>query len=290
MFEIIDNTELVNVTLPENATAELIESTNVIIDAIKEMGNQSFIIGSELVKVRDSKSFLPSFASITDYGEQVFGFKKSAVYNFMKIADLFLDDKGNIKNKMLSTMSPKQLEALTPLRDEQIDELIYNSSITPDMTVSQLKKTVKDYKDAKKTKSQVKKSTQADNVTSEVKGTDPISTEEAKEKIGEVKNGSDNHDECINEFGTLENLSAIIFMDENISITFKGLPTGISTRNMTFEEWVFFRESLFIKLSEFEHKRFDYPTEEQSDLERYNAENTKASIEAHKKIRKAKGL
>ena len=245
MFEIIDNTELTTIALPSNATPELIESTNNIVTAIKEMGKQSLLIGAELVKVRDSKSFLPAFPTIVDYGMQVFGFKKSSIYSFMKIADLFLDDSGNIKNKSLSGMSPMQLEGLTVLKDEQIDEMIYKGTINSDMPVKEIKAAVKAYKDEHKKpkkESQVKQSGRPENNTNE-------QSADTNESTPETKVSSIEREQF---FKTLDGLSAIVFLQTAVTLNYSkdGIGQIFSTNSesshakLTHDDWKAFRIAL----------------------------------------------
>ena len=135
-------------SLPETASTELYNCTENIVNAINDIKSNTVKIGYNLAQIRDTKSYQSAgYESEIEYAEKVFGFKKSAAYSFMKLSDLFLDEKGDFISETYNDYTPSQLEAMTSLPQHSVDRLQNDGKITPNMTVKAIKEVVKEEKD-----------------------------------------------------------------------------------------------------------------------------------------------
>lgn len=114
---------------------------------------KSYLKIANIIHQIDEKGLaIEQFGNLTEYGEQVLGLKKAQTYALKNVGERFVNSK--TKQSTLyhenKDFSVTQLQALLPIKD---DEMLYEWSekqvINPDMTVSEIKQVVKDYKNPK---------------------------------------------------------------------------------------------------------------------------------------------
>ncbi len=88
------------------------------------------------------------FVDTQDYAGKVLGIQKTTCYNLLRIAKEYLNDDGT--RTILTTegadFGVSQVQALLPLGVDEAKTLCENGTITPDMSVRQIKKIVADNK------------------------------------------------------------------------------------------------------------------------------------------------
>ena len=108
-------------------------------------------IATILVKIEDSKCYeADGFESVQDYALQVLGWKAANTYAMLSVGRNYLDPRtyeSVLPHEEGNDYSTSQLQALLPLKSvETAKQLAEHNEISPDMTVKELKKVVKDYK------------------------------------------------------------------------------------------------------------------------------------------------
>lgn len=134
---------------------------------------KSYLKVANIIHQIDEKGLaIEQFGNLTEYGEQVLGLKKAQIYALKNVGERFVNSK--TKQSTLyhedKDFSVTQLQALLPVKD---DEVLYDWSekkvINPDMTVSEIKQVVKDYKNPK---SESETNEETDEITADVKESD----------------------------------------------------------------------------------------------------------------------
>ena len=110
-------------------------------------------IASVMAEIETRALYADDFKSIAEYGERVFGYKKSVVYNMVRIGRDYINPETGksvlaLENGQDFTFN--QLTRMLPLPSVDVaEELVYEEVITPDMTLREIEKAVKAYnKDA----------------------------------------------------------------------------------------------------------------------------------------------
>lgn len=157
---------------------ELEKATKTIIKAEEKTCKSLIEIALTIQDVARRRLFADDFKSITEYGEKVFGYKKSSIYNMLNVSQKFLMDNGH------SVLTPdddktqdftfNQLVHMLPLSAPEVIELVDDSKITVDMTLKEIDKVIKDY-----TK------TESENEVIEPESVEDVST--TTEEINEVE-------------------------------------------------------------------------------------------------------
>lgn len=113
---------------------------------------KSFLKVSRILSIIDEKELYSrdGFASTQEYAESVLGIKKSQAYNMLRVGSIFVD--GNSGESILPhdetvDYNLSQLVVLLPLKDvDTVKELAENGTISPLMTVKQLKDAIAPFK------------------------------------------------------------------------------------------------------------------------------------------------
>lgn len=107
-------------------------------------------VAAILVKIDESKCYeQDGFTSVQDYAEKVLGWKQANTYAMLKVGRDYIDGKtyeSILPHAEGNDYSTSQLQALLPLKSVEVaKELAENETISPNMTVKQIKEVVKAY-------------------------------------------------------------------------------------------------------------------------------------------------
>ena len=120
-------------------------ATNRIIKATEQTAKSLMTIALTMVEIEEKDDF----SSVVEYGEKVFGYKKSAVYNMLKVGRQYLlpdTQKSIFADEDGTDFTFNQLSRLLPLPSVEVaTELVESETITPDMTLRQIEDAVKAY-------------------------------------------------------------------------------------------------------------------------------------------------
>ena len=108
-------------------------------------------VANILVKIDETKCYeQDGFESVQDYALQVFGWKQATTYAMLRIGRDYIDGKtleSVLPHEAENDYSNSQLQALLPLKSvDTAKALAERHIISPEMTVKEIKKVVKDYK------------------------------------------------------------------------------------------------------------------------------------------------
>lgn len=124
-------------------------ATNRIIKATEQSAKSLMLIALTMVEIEEKELYKDDFSSVVEYGEKVFGYKKSAVYNMLKVGRQYLlpdTQKSIFADEDGTDFTFNQLSRLLPLPSVEVTtELVENETITPDMTLRQIEDAVKAY-------------------------------------------------------------------------------------------------------------------------------------------------
>ncbi len=130
-------------------STELTKATVAIAKATESAAKSLLKIASVMAEVEARALYADDFKSIAEYGERVFGYKKSAVYNMVRIGRDYIDPETGksvlaLENGQDFTFN--QLTRLLPLPSVDVaEELVAEEVITPDMTLREIENAVKEY-------------------------------------------------------------------------------------------------------------------------------------------------
>lgn len=145
----MENTIVLKQTAMSFANKELTTATKAIIAAQDRVGKSLMKIACLMSKIESEQIFADDFKSITEYGEKVFGYKKSQVNNMVNVGKKFLEENGVdsvLKLDDGSDFGFTQLVNMLPLPSVEVaQQLVLDGDITPDMTVAQIKEIVHNY-------------------------------------------------------------------------------------------------------------------------------------------------
>lgn len=162
---------------------ELAKATTTIVKATESVGKNLLKIAATMAEVEARALYADDFRSITEYGEKVFGYKKSAVNNMVRVGAEYLDPETGKSVLALEDgrdFTFSQLTRLLPLPSAEVAaELVEAETITPNMTTREIEAAVKAYnhKDdsAEETEAEVVEG-EAEVVESEVEELDEIAS------------------------------------------------------------------------------------------------------------------
>lgn len=124
-------------------------ATNRIIKATEQTAKSLMTIALTMVEIEEKELYKDDFSSVVEYGEKVFGYKKSAVYNMLKVGRQYLlpdTQKSIFADEDGTDFTFNQLSRLLPLPSVEVaTELVESETITPDMTLRQIEDAVKAY-------------------------------------------------------------------------------------------------------------------------------------------------
>ena len=147
-------------------------ATNRIIKATEQTAKSLMTIALTMVQIEEQELYKDDFSSVVEYGEKVFGYKKSAVYNMLKVGRQYLlpdTQKSIFADEDGTDFTFNQLSRLLPLPSVEVaTELVESETITPDMTLREIEDAVKAYNhkdDAQETEetSEAEETTETDN-------------------------------------------------------------------------------------------------------------------------------
>ena len=128
---------------------ELTKATTAIAKATESAAKSLLKIASVMAEVEARALYADDFKSIAEYGERVFGYKKSAVYNMVRIGRDYIDPttgKSVLALENGQDFTFNQLTRLLPLPSVDVaEELVAEEVITPDMTLREIENAVKEY-------------------------------------------------------------------------------------------------------------------------------------------------
>lgn len=128
---------------------ELTKATVAISKATENAAKSLLKIASIMAEVEARALYADDFKNIAEYGNRVFGYKKSAVYNMVRIGRDYIDPETGksvlaLENGQDFTFN--QLTRLLPLPSVDVaEELVADEVITPEMTLREIEKAVKEY-------------------------------------------------------------------------------------------------------------------------------------------------
>lgn len=124
-------------------------ATNRIIKATEQTAKSLMTIALTMVEIEEKELYKDDFSSVVEYGAEVFGYKKSAVYNMLKVGRQYLlpdTQKSIFADEDGTDFTFNQLSRLLPLPSVEVaTELVESETITPDMTLRQIEDAVKAY-------------------------------------------------------------------------------------------------------------------------------------------------
>lgn len=128
---------------------ELTKATTAIAKATESAAKSLMKIASVMAEVDARSLYIDDFKTIADYGKEVFGYKKSAVYNMVRVGRDYIDPttgKSIFALENGEDFTFNQLTRLLPLPSvEDAEHLIADETITPDMTLRDIESVVKAY-------------------------------------------------------------------------------------------------------------------------------------------------
>lgn len=128
---------------------ELKKATAAIIKATDSAAKSLLKIASIMAEVDARELYKDDFKSTVEYGEKVFGYKKSAVYNMVRVGRDYIDPETGksvlaLENGQDFTFN--QLARMLPLPSvEDAEKLVEEETITPKMSLREIEQVVKDY-------------------------------------------------------------------------------------------------------------------------------------------------
>lgn len=150
----VDNATMAN--LDSIANEELKQYTAKIFEYAFDMRQNALRIAATMAVIQEHKDTLLTDydCKLENFGEKVLGLKRSQTFAYAKVGREFLDSDGHalIFEPDNASYTMTQLQALLPLGRELSDRMAKDGTISPTMTVAQLKAAVKDNdpkKDAK---------------------------------------------------------------------------------------------------------------------------------------------
>ena len=130
---------------------ELQKVTNEIQRVGVSIRQNFYKLAGLLKRVETERLFVDDgFMSVSEYAEKTFGIKKTTTYNLIKIAGSYLGKTGkesNLPHTGTRDYSSSQLNALLPLDEDTVRQLANDGDIYPEMSVRDMKKVIKLYKE-----------------------------------------------------------------------------------------------------------------------------------------------
>lgn len=153
----------------------------------------SLEVASIVASVEDTKTYKDDFKKSSEWGEKVFGFKRSTFFNMLKVGrewvtvDTYTNENGAITHDYHTILTKRgeddytvsQLTVLFPLGVPAATELHEHCVIKPGMSVRDLKEVVKKYLEEAEGAEEAEASMESDGEEAEV-------SEEVAEADGEV--------------------------------------------------------------------------------------------------------
>ena len=160
-------------TLSHIKSDMLREYTMMLARELQNMHTYMLRASVVLVAIEDSKCYEEDgFESIHHYTNEVLGIKKAQSYAILKVGREFVDSSNMesvLPHPAGNDYTMTQLQALLPLKSvDTAKELANNNIINPDMTVSQIKNAIADYKPNSKKSNNDVDNTSSDTDTTEV--------------------------------------------------------------------------------------------------------------------------
>lgn len=128
---------------------ELTKATTAIAKATESAAKSLLKIASVMAEVEARALYADDFKSISEYGERVFGYKKSVVYNMVRIGRDYIEPttgKSVLALENGQDFTFNQLTRMLPLPSVDVaEELVAEEVITPDMTLREIENAVKEY-------------------------------------------------------------------------------------------------------------------------------------------------
>lgn len=175
---IMDTTRAAIITdVPQIANEELKAITFEIFDLGFNMRLVAKKIASKVAYVRDNADSLcgefdgkTASKRFETWGTEILGLKRAQLNAFAKVGTELLDESGNVRilehkpqHADVQDFTMTQLQTIVPLGIDKVNELVYDSKISPEMTVAEIKEVIKENdpkkaeKDAAAKKRQAKK-------------------------------------------------------------------------------------------------------------------------------------
>lgn len=142
-----------NVILAKSFTftnKKLQTATNAIIKATETATKSLFKIALTMKSIKDNELYVDDgFKNISEFAEKVFGYKKTATYNMLKVADEYLNENGISKlaehTDNGNDFELTQIVEMLPLETvENTIEFVEDGTLKPEMTTKEIRKKVKE--------------------------------------------------------------------------------------------------------------------------------------------------
>lgn len=144
----MENAIVIKQTATAFANKELAKATRLIVDAQERVGKNLMKIACIMSRVESEQLFADDFTSVAEYGEKVFGYKKSQTNNMVNVGKKFLEENGVdsvLKLDDGTDFGFTQLVTMLPLPSVEVaHQLVLDGEITPDMTVREIQQVVKE--------------------------------------------------------------------------------------------------------------------------------------------------
>lgn len=143
MFEIIAREEI-----PTFENPDLVYATERIRVCASSIRRNFYRIANVLKWVDDKRAFVDDgFLSTIEYATKTFGIKKTLAYNLLSIGGVYTAENGvesNLPHDKAKDYTSSQMNVILPYDEADIREYAKNGDINPFMTVSALKKKLKE--------------------------------------------------------------------------------------------------------------------------------------------------
>lgn len=133
------------ITVKEIKNATLRKATERITKCTHAIATNAYTIAAILAKIDETECYTEDgFKNVAEYTEAIFGMKKTATYEYIKIGREYVENNhSNLPHEDID-FTHKQVAAMLPLKNrDRAVELIEDGTITVDTPVSEIKKIVK---------------------------------------------------------------------------------------------------------------------------------------------------
>lgn len=140
--------------------------TKSIITENNKVGKSLVKVAYLLAQVKESKCYEEDgFKSVAEYAEEAFGYKRAMVYKMVKMANTFINTDGTVNlisergeynaTQLIELSSAESIDEVREMNDEE--------TITPEMTVKEIKQALNDRFNEAETENEVEAETENEN-------------------------------------------------------------------------------------------------------------------------------
>ena len=122
--------------------------TNEIVNCGASIRRNFYQIAHILHTIDEDRLYIDDgFLSVVEYAEKTFKMKKTLIYNLLSVGEVYTGESGkesNLPHDGRKDYTSSQLKVILPYDEDEIRKLADENEITPFMTVSALKKKLKE--------------------------------------------------------------------------------------------------------------------------------------------------